>query len=164
MRQRVRSSIRTTVQRIAVAAAFAGAAAGCTADAERDAAADKPAQAAAGAAAETAAAPPAPEPNAGMVAHAPHFEPASRHLSPLAPLPARLPANAEDTGRYNARKPKAVIVNPAPLPQGPVDAQLRRRQDDYLARWRGQEAAMAGASAEAVEQARADLKAKVVGE
>jgi hypothetical protein len=162
MRVSGKPGIRYMVQRVAVVTALA-AAAGCAADSDR-AADDRKPEAPASAAEASIAVPPAAEPNAGMVAHAPHFEPASRHLPPLAAVAARLPANAEDTGRYNARKPKEVIVNPPPLPQGPLDTQLRRRQDDYLARWHAQEAAMAGASAEAVEQARAELKAKVVGQ
>lgn len=96
--------------------------------------------------------------------HAPHFDPASVRLSALRPLPSRLPSNAEDTGRYNQRKPKEVIPSPVSLPQTSVDVQLSRRQQDYLARWREQEAGMQSAPAGAIDKAREELKKRMVGE
>jgi len=110
--------------------------------------------------------PPA-EPSAAT--HAPHFNPAGS-MAPMPELPSRLPANAEDTGRYNERKPKAPELVELPETQEPAasmpppDPELVRRQQDYLARWKDLPGRMPGASAEELERARADLKAQAVGQ
>jgi hypothetical protein len=152
MRPKFRYRLRATV-----AAATMTVAAGCATQ-ELDDPAPREEEAATATANDLLGAPRAAD------TYAPHFEPASARLSALPPLPSRLPSSAEDTGRYNQRKPKEVITTPAALPQDPVDPQLSRRQQDYLARWREQEAGMRGASPEAVDKAREELKQKVVGE